>query len=90
MHWICTYNFYFLSPNCDVTSDESADESADEACDVTLRTRKQKLNLQIERQLSYLMMPILNGICQYKRKYAVLSKNICHCLGPIPTGISDK
>ena len=57
---------------------------------VTLRTRKQKLNVQIECQLSYLMMPILNSIWQYKMKYAVLNKNICHCLRPWPTGISER
>ena len=79
----------FLRPSPRTLSGEKS-KNVNEACDVSLRTRKQKLNLQIERQLSYLMMPILNGICQYQRKYAVLGKNICHCLGPIPTGISDK
>ena len=32
------------------------------------------LYVQIECQLGYLMMLIFNGICQYSRKYAVLSK----------------
>ena len=33
-----------------------------------------KLDVQIECQLGYLIMLILNGICQYETKYAVLKK----------------
>ena len=34
--------------------------------------------MQIECQLSYLLMLISNGICQYAGRYAVLNKKICH------------
>ena len=49
-----------------------------------------KLYLQIDCQSGYLMMLILNGICQYDRKYAVLNKNICHFLEPSPSAFSGK
>ena len=46
--------------------------------------------MQIECQLGYLVMPISNGICQYVWKDAVLNKNICHFLGPLPSALSEK
>ena len=49
-----------------------------------------KIILQIRCQLVYLMVLISNGICQYEGRYAALSKNICHFLGPSPSAISGK
>ena len=49
-----------------------------------------KLYVQIECQLGYLIMLISNDMCQYKRKYAVLNKNICHFLGSSPSALSGK
>ena len=47
------------------------------ACDVTVGTSKVKIiNVQIECQLSHLMMFISNGICQYEWKYAASNQNI--------------
>ena len=60
------------------------------ACDVTVGTKKIKLYVQIQCQLSYIMMLISNGICQYVWKYAVLNENTCHFLGPSPSVFSGK
>ena len=54
--------------------------------------RPQKVHTQIlvKCQLSYLMMPILNGACQYVWKDAVVNKNTCHFFGPSPSALSEK
>ena len=44
----------------------------------------------MECQLSYTMVQISNGICQFVRTFAVLNKNICHFLGPSPSALSGK
>ena len=60
------------------------------ARDVTVGTKKIKLYVQVECQLCYFMKPILNGICEYEKKYAILNKNICHFLGPSPSAFWEK
>ena len=55
-----------------------------------LGLRKWKLYVQIECQLSFIMMLIWNSICHYKGRYSVLNKNICHFLGPSPSVFSGK
>ena len=50
--------------------------------DVTVGTKKVKLEAQIECQLGFVMVLISNGICQYEGKYATMNKNLCQFLGP--------
>ena len=54
------------------------EKSKNIVCDVTVWAKEIKFYVQIECQLCHIMMLILNSICQYERRYAILNKNICH------------
>ena len=55
------------------------------ACDVTVGTKNIKLYVHVKCRLGYVMMLILNGICQIEGKYADMNKNICHFREPSVT-----